>query len=99
MGVRKKKDYYKRIQRFRIIDDDFMRVVLKDKACTQQVLEVILEKPDLQVCFQDCYTVMTVVKNYIMVLPTITKESKLFSFVHHSAEIQVLARHTILERK
>jgi len=49
MGVRKKKDYYKRIQRFRIIDDDFMRVVLKDKACTQQVLEVILEKPDLQV--------------------------------------------------
>ena len=44
MGVRKKKDYYKRIQRFRIIDDDFMRVVLKDKACTQQVLEVITEK-------------------------------------------------------
>jgi len=49
MGVRKKKDYYKRIQRFRIIDDDFMRVVLKDKACTQKVLEIILNKPDLQV--------------------------------------------------
>ncbi len=40
----------RRIRRFRLIDDVFMRVCFQDNIeCTQLVLRIILDKPDLQV--------------------------------------------------
>ena len=38
-----------RIQRLRLIDDDFMRVVFKDKDCCQLLLEVILDRKDFEI--------------------------------------------------
>lgn len=41
--------YYEKIQNLRIIDDEFMRKVLEDKECTQLVLRIIMDKPDLEI--------------------------------------------------
>ena len=38
-----------RIQRLRLLDDDFMRVVFKDKDCCQLLLEVILDRKDFEI--------------------------------------------------
>ena len=47
--ARRYKAYYYRIMQLRIIDDDFMRKVFEDRDCTQLVLRIIMEKPDLKV--------------------------------------------------
>ena len=41
-------DVYKRqLRGFRLLDDDFMSKVFEDKACSQFLLQIILEKKDL----------------------------------------------------
>ena len=37
-------DYYERIQRLRMIDDDFMKVVFSDRGCVKKLLDVIMNK-------------------------------------------------------
>ena len=38
-------EYLDAISRLKVIDDDFMRIVFKDKECLTQFLEIILERP------------------------------------------------------
>lgn len=43
------KDDYERIQKLRLIDDDFAEVVFKDKACTEFLLNGVLKRNDIKV--------------------------------------------------
>ena len=48
--IREHEEDLKRIQRFRLLDDDFMtKCFEEDPACAELVLRILLEKPDLRV--------------------------------------------------
>lgn len=47
IDIEKRSKYLGYIKKFRLIDDDFMKKVFKDKDCTQLLLRIILNKPDL----------------------------------------------------
>lgn len=46
---RKHEEDIKRIQRFRLLDDDFMSKVFEDKKCAELLLRIILKREDLKV--------------------------------------------------
>lgn len=46
---RKHQEDLQRIRNFRLMDDDFMSKVFEDRACTQLLLQIILERKDLEV--------------------------------------------------
>lgn len=45
----KHKEDLQRLRGFRLLDDDFMSKVFEDKACTEFLLQIILQKHDLKV--------------------------------------------------
>ena len=48
-GIPLRDDVRKLLSKFILMDDDFMRVVLKDVRCTEYILQTILKKPRLRV--------------------------------------------------
>ena len=48
-GIPLRDDVRKLLSKFILMDDDFMRVVLKDIRCTEYILQTILKKPRLRV--------------------------------------------------
>ena len=48
-GIPLRDDVRKLLSKFILMDDDFMRVVLKDTRCTEYILQTILKKPRLRV--------------------------------------------------
>ena len=48
-GIPLRDDVRKLLSKFILMDDDFMRVVLKDVRCTEYILQTILRKPRLRV--------------------------------------------------
>ena len=48
-AVERRRRILARIQEFRLIDDTFMTVVFKDRACTELLIRCLLEREDLRV--------------------------------------------------
>ena len=46
---RKHVEDLQRLRGFRLLDDDFMSKVFEDKACSEFLLKIVLEKKDLNV--------------------------------------------------
>ena len=47
-AVERRRRILARIQEFRLIDDTFMTVVFKDRACTELLIRCLLEREDLR---------------------------------------------------
>ena len=47
--VRKHEEDLRRLRGLRLLDDDFMQKIFEDKACTELLLQIILNRTDLKV--------------------------------------------------
>ena len=58
--ARKHEEDLQRLRGLRLLDDDFMQKVFEDKACTEFLLQIILNRADLKViqCKQDYRSIM-----------------------------------------
>ena len=79
-GFSKSKDHMSPKQKFLseliLMDDIFMRIVLKDRKCTEYILQTILQKPDLRVKTQSIQSDLKNLQGRSLILDCLCSDTK-----------------------
>ena len=79
-GFSKSKDHLSPKQKFLseliLMDDIFMRIVLKDRKCTEYILQTILQKPDLKVKTQSIQSDLKNLQGRSLILDCLCSDTK-----------------------
>ena len=79
-GFSKSKEYLRPEQKFLseliLMDDIFMRIVLKDRKCTEFILQTILQKPDLRVKTQSIQSDLKNLQGRSLILDCLCSDTK-----------------------
>ena len=79
-GVSKSKEHLSPEQKFLseliLMDDIFMRIVLKDRKCTEFILQTILQKPDLRVKTQSIQSDLKNLQGRSLILDCLCSDTK-----------------------
>ena len=79
-GFSKSKDHLSQKQKFLsaliLIDNIFMRIVLKDRKCTEYILQTILQKPDLKVKTQSIQSDLKNLQGRSLILDCLCSDTK-----------------------